>query len=209
MSLQIVLLTGLLAAVLLFAGDMILYYHKDDYIADGTLKPLIGIMKKENRLRLYVGGLIGPIAAFLYCVGFYHLVLFVNQQYVQFGWISFLINCLAIILGGAYHCYFANLGLIARHDDKAALDEILKFLNIQKNIAFGLQAIGFLTMALLIALGWTALPRWMALFTPLTLVLLTPLMDKLPRGFHIIIYGGWTNLISVIYYAMAVVVLLF
>ena len=35
------------------------------------------------------------------------------------------------------------------------------------------------------------------------LFLLFPLTRKLPKGFHMIISGGWTNLISVIYYGVA------
>ncbi len=208
MPLQITLSVGLFGAVLLFCGDMLLYYSKDDYKSDGTLKPIIDIMKKASRARLYSGGIIGPVAAFLYCIGFYHLVLLVDQRHLLFGWICFFINCLAIILGGSYHNYFANLGLIGRHDDELALTETLKFLEFQKKLAFGLQAIGFFAMALLIAFGWTTLPRWMVMFTPLTLVLLTPIVEKLPKRFHMIICGGWTNLISVIYYVLTIVIIL-
>lgn len=60
----------------------------------------------------------------------------------------------------------------------------------------------------LIALGFTVFPRWLAVFTPGILYLLLPVMKKLPKGLHIVIYGGWSNLISVIYYAVAIIVLL-
>ncbi|PIE76985.1 MAG: hypothetical protein CSA13_01765 [Clostridiales bacterium] len=206
MTLKMTVYIGLLAAILLFCGDMILYYDKRDYKSDGTLMPLIEIMKNERALRLYIGGMIGPLAAFLYCIGFYHLVLLANPAHATFAWASFLINCLAIIWGGAYHCYFANLGLIGRHNHKATLDEVLKFLEIQKNVAFALQGVGFLAMTVMIALSWTILPRWMALLTPLVLLLLTPLANRLPKRLHMIICGGWTNLISVIYYIAVLII---
>ncbi len=207
MYLQVVLLTGFLGAVLLFVGDMILYYDKQDFISDGTFNSHINIMKQSSKIRLYVGGLIGPVAAFLYCIGFYHLVIIGRQTYSLFGWACFLINCLAIVLGGTYHNYFANLGLIGRHNHRATLDEVLAFLAIQKHIAFGLQAIGFLMMSAMIALGWTTLPRWLVIMTPLALLLLTPLVNRLPKGLHMVICGGWTNLISFIYYIALLVVL--
>lgn len=204
--LSIFLIVGLVGAILMFAGDMVLYYNKEDYMGATTLEPIVAIMKKESRRRLYIGGLLGPIAAFFYCVGYYHLVLMVKEEFQILGWICFFINCFAIICGGAYHSHFAYLGLIGRYDSKEALEEVCKFMNVQKTVAFGTQAIGFLMMAIFILLKWTVFPRWMFLITPGILFLLVPVTRKLPKGFHMIISGGWTNLISVIYYGVAIAV---
>ncbi|WP_321163009.1 DUF6796 family protein [Peptoniphilus mikwangii] len=78
--LQITLLAGLLGAILMFLGDMTLYYDKNDYSSDDGLSSIIGIMKNVSRKRLYIGGMLGPISAFLYCVGFYHIVLFIDED---------------------------------------------------------------------------------------------------------------------------------
>ena len=206
--LSIFLIVGLVGAILMFAGDMVLYYNKEDYVGATTLEPIVAIMKKESRRRLYIGGLLGPIAAFFYCVGYYHLVLMVKEEFQILGWICFFINCFAIICGGAYHSHFAYLGLIGRYDSKEALEEVCKFMNVQKTVAFGTQAIGFLMMAIFILLKWTVFPCWMFLITPGILFLLVPVTRKLPKGFHMIISGGWTNLISVIYYGVAIAVVL-
>lgn len=206
--LNIFLIIGLIGALLMFMGDMVLYYSKDDYVSDGTLNPIIEIMKEESRGRLYAGGIIGPLAAFVYCIGYYHLVLVMNEQYQTMGWICFFINCLGIICGGAYHSHCAYLGLITRHDAKVALEEIHKYLNVQKVVAFGLQGIGFLLLAIYIVLQWTIFPWWVAMFSPGILFLLFPFTRKLQKGLHMIIGGGWTNLISVIYYGVALIVVL-
>ena len=203
-----VLFVGLVGAVLMFIGDMTLYFDRNDYENDGTLNPIIEIMKKVSTKRLYVGGILGPVSAFLYCVGYYHLVLITDEPHASAGYILFLINCCGIICGGAYHSHCANLGLIGRHKNKETLDEVLHFLDAQKAVAFGIQAIGFIGMAVEIVLGWTVLPRWMILLTPLTLVLITPVVRKLPKGLHMVICGGWTNLISVIYYAAVIICVL-
>lgn len=205
--LHVILFIGLAGAILMFIGDMVLYYSKEDYVGATTMNAIVEIMKKAGRTRLYMGGIIGPIAAFLYCIGYYHLVLVTNQQYQVFGWICFFINCLGIICGGAYHSHCAYLGLIGRHDKKEVLEEVLVYLNVQKAVTFGLQGIGFLLLALFIVLRWTVFPRWMIVVTPGILFLLFPLTRKLPRGLHMIISGGWTNLISVIYYGVALLTL--
>jgi hypothetical protein len=54
--------------------------------------------------------------------------------------------------------------------------------------------------AILIASGHTLLPRWMFLLSPGILFLLRPAVARLPKGIRIIVSGGWTNWISVIYY---------
>ena len=204
MNLEITMVIGLIGAFLMFCGDMTLYYSKNDYKHDGTLNPITDIMKKVSTKRLYIGGMIGPLTAFLYCVGYYHLVLFTKEDYVTLGWVLFIINCLGIICGGAYHSHCANLGLIGRHD-KESLKEVENYLNFQKIVAFGIQAVGFIGMAFMIVMGWTILPRWMIILSPLVLVLFLPLVRKLPKGLHMIICGGWTNLISVIYYVAALI----
>lgn len=207
--LTVFLIVGLCGAILMFIGDMTLYYCKEDYVGATTLESIVAIMKKESRTRLYIGGILGPIATFFYCVGYYHLVLFMNEEYQVLGWICFFINCLAIICGGAYHSHFSYLGLIGRHDAKEAFEEVTKYMNVQKTVAFGTQAIGFLMMAIFILLKWTVFPRWMFLVTPGLLFLLVPLTRKLPKGLHMIISGGWTNLISVIYYGIGLFVVCF
>ena len=54
---------------------MFLYYDKNDFEHNGTLQPIIDIMKNLPKMRVMFGGWLGPVAAFLYCIGFYHIVL--------------------------------------------------------------------------------------------------------------------------------------
>lgn len=48
MELTITLVVGLIAGLLMFCGDMLLYYDKNDYVSDGTFNPVIEIMKKVS-----------------------------------------------------------------------------------------------------------------------------------------------------------------
>ena len=50
----------------MFLGDMTLYYDPNDYDSKDTMNNIIGIMKNVSIKRLYLGGLLGPIAAFIY-----------------------------------------------------------------------------------------------------------------------------------------------
>ena len=200
MTLYKSILIGLLGSFLMFLGDMTLYYDPNDYDGKDTINSIIDIMKNVSIKRLYIGGLLGPICAFIYCIGFFHIVLGIQEKYLTIGWFVFLINVFGMILGGAYHIQCAYLCLLSRHENKGALDEFLKFLKFQAKIVFGIMAIANITLVLVILFGFTVFPRWQALFTPIFLLILTPLAERLPKGLHIIIRGGWFNLLYFIYY---------
>ena len=191
---------GLLGSFLMFLGDMTLYYDPNDYDGKDTINNIAGIMKNVSIKRLYLGGILGPICAFIYSIGFFHIVLSIDENYLNLGWFIFLINVLGMILGGAYHIQCAYLGLLSRHESKGAFDEFLKFLKFQAKIVFGIMALANLGIALVILFGLTGFPRWQTLFTPIFLVIFTPIVDRLPKGLHMIVRGGWLNLIYFIYY---------
>ena len=200
MTLHKSILIGLLGSFLMFLGDMTLYYDPNDYDGRDTINNIIGIMKNVSIKRLYIGGLLGPICAFIYCIGFYHIVLSIREEYLNVGWFVFLINILGMILGGAYHIQCAYLGLLSRHENKGAFDEFLKFLRLQAKLVFGIMALANIAIALIILFGLTVFPKWQVLFTPMFLLILTPITERLPKGLHMIIRGGWFNLIYFIYY---------
>ena len=200
MTLYKSLLIGLFGSLLMFLGDMTLYYDPNDYDGKDTINNIAGIMKNVSIKRLYLGGILGPICAFIYCIGFYHIVLGMQEKYLILGWFMFLINVFGMILGGAYHIQCAYLGLLSRHENKGAFDEFLKFLKFQAKIVFGIMAIANIGIALVILFGLTGFPRWQALFTPIFLLIFTPIVDRLPKGLHMIVRGGWLNIIYFIYY---------
>ena len=200
MTLNKCILIGLFGSFLMFLGDMILYYDPNDYDSKDTINNIIGIMKNVSIKRLYIGGLLGPICAFIYCIGFYHIVLSIQEEYLNVAWFVFLINIFGMILGGTYHIQCAYLGLLSRHENKGALDEFLKFLKFQAKIVFGIMAIANIGITLVILFGFTVFPRWQALFTSIFLLIFTPLAERFPKGLHMIIRGGWFNIIYFIYY---------
>lgn len=68
------IMIGLLGSFMMFLGDMILYYDSNDYDGKDTINNITAIMKNVSIKRLYIGGLLGPVGAFIYCIGFYHIV---------------------------------------------------------------------------------------------------------------------------------------
>lgn len=201
MNLTITLLLGLIAAITMFLGDMCLYFDKDDYIDKDGVNGIINIMKKVPATRLYLGGILGPISAFIYCIGFYHILFITKENYGLIAWILYFINCIGIIYGGAYHSHCAYLGLLFRHGNNASCDEFMNYLKVQAKMLYAFMIPASLGQTLMILFGITKFPFWIVIFSPFILMMLTPLIGKLPKGFHMIIRGGWTNFVYIIYYA--------
>lgn len=202
---------GLAGALLMFAGDMLLYYTPKDFSygpkssTEKRLNAIIDVMKSLPARRVMVGGMIGPVSAFLYCVGFYHIVLMTDEQAHTLAMAAFLLSCFGSIAGGAYHSHCAYLGLLGDNRDRAALEKAMRYFQKLPLIFYIGEGIGFVLMAFLIVTGKTVLPRWMFLLSPGILFLLRPVVGRLPKGVRIIVSGGWTNLISVIYYAAVLI----
>ena len=205
---------GLAGALLMFAGDMLLYYTPEDFAcgpkssAEERINAIIDVMKELPAGRVMAGGMIGPIAAFLYCIGFYHIVLMTNEQTYTLAMAAFLLSCFGIIIGGAYHSHCAYLGLLGDDGGRNALNAAMKYFKKMPLILYAGEGIGFLLLIFLIVTGKTVLPRWIFLLSPGMLFLLKPAVSRLPKGARVIISGGWMNLISVIYYSAVLIAIL-
>lgn len=105
--------------------------------------------------------------------------------------------CMGIIAGGAYHSHCAYLGLLGDDKYKDSRDIVLKYFSKLALVLYGGEGIGFLLLIILIVTGNTMLPRWF--------FMLKPLVSKLPKGVRVIISGGWSNLISVIYFSAVLI----
>ncbi len=202
----ITLITGFAGALLMFCGDMTLYYDKNDFKHDGTLDPIISIMKKLPPIRVMIGGWIGPVAAFLYCIGFYHMVLISDESLHKLAFAAFLLSCMGIIAGGAYHSHCAYLGLLGADDQRRDLDIVLKYFQKLPIILYLGEGLGLLALIVVIVAGKTIFPAWLAVLSPGVLYLLKPLSRKLPKGLHMILCGGFSNVVFIVYYIAAIVV---
>jgi hypothetical protein len=209
-----VVIAGLAGALLMFAGDMLLYYTPEDFAYDSKsssaekIQAIVDVMKKLPAKRVMAGGMIGPVSAFLQCVGFYHIVLMTDDGMKSLAMAAFLFSCFGIIAGGAYHNNCAYLGLLGEERFRDALAVVESYFQKLPLLYYAGLGIGFLLLAFLIISGHTILPRWMFLLSPGILFLLRPAVARLPKGIRIIVSGGWTNWISVLYYLAALLAIL-
>lgn len=205
MTLQITAAAGLFGALLMFSGDMLLYFTADSYEMDGTLTPYIGIMEKLPNWRLKLGGLLGPVAAFFYCIGYYHITLAAADDFKGLAFAATLISSLGIIVGGAYHSHFTYFGLLGKTDNQAGIEEVIKNTGMLSRISISLIAIGAVILGGLVVFGKTYYPNWFIVLTPMVTYFLGFIMVKLPQPFRVVLFGGWYNLIYVIFFLASLI----
>lgn len=180
---------GIAGALGMFAGDMLLYFTTAEYDPSGGLLEYARIMSGVSPARLIAGSMLGPICAFLYCVGFGQLLLAVKKESQWTARITVTAFWLAWIVGGAYHSQFGALGGAA---GSGGAEAVVGHVEVFYRVTIGLFAVAAALLAFSILTGRTWYPRRFVLLTPAVLIWLP--LNLLPQPFRIVLMGGWTNL---------------
>ena len=208
MPLTLVLLAlGLLGSLLMFAGDMLLYFTPGAYDMDGTLRPYMRIMRDVPAGRVRVGGPPGPAAASLSVPGFAGLPPPARGEMGWLVWLAAALLALALICGGAYHAQYVYLSVIAKAGREELYDEVADNIMFVMRFATVPMYLGFVVLGVAIALGQTVFPAWFVVLTPLVTSFLGLVWMRVPQPARCILFGGWSNLVFTIMFVAMVLAL--
>lgn len=199
-------ITGVVGAILMYLGDMLLYYTPE--AITNFEEEITPIMGKVSFTRLTVGGLLGPLCAAMYLVGYYQIYLAINFTHKKMARIIFALLGVAIFFGGAFHSHFAPIGFASHFNKSNVLAEIEKYAITTYSVMIILNLLGFILLTYLILFKKTLYPKWIVLCTPLILIWFSNLVQLLPQPFKIIIAGGWSNITAILFFAVSTSVLL-
>ena len=206
MPLTLVLLAlGLLGSILMFAGDMLLYFTPGAYDMDGTLRPYMRIMRDVPAGRARLGGVLGPIAAFLYVLGFAGLALTARGDLSWLVWLAAALLAFALVCGGAYHAQYVYLSVIAKAGREELYDEVAGNIMFVMRFATVPMYLGFVVLAAAVVLGQTVFPAWLVVLTPLVTSFLGLVWMRVPQPARCVLFGGWSNLVFTIMFAAMLV----
>ncbi len=193
-------LSGILGGLVLFAGDMLLYYNDS-----GT--DLLKNMGNSSDLRIILSGISALVATWLYLIG-------LSQVYYAFkpssvNIIKIVVICFAaiFIIYGIVHAEYIAIAVTAKLSIQNQLNiaESTK-LATQTNNILRLFAYPFFAVLsfLFIKQVWikkTLYPRWIILFFPLIPFLFKDIVSSLLSGrAWLIIMGGYLNLLIVFFF---------
>lgn len=207
--LTIYLISSILGAILMYIGDMLLYGTTAKFppsIEDDFSKIKFLLQRSSSR-RIFIGGFIGPLAATLCIGGFLHIPALALPQYHNLAWILFCLFALSYVFGGAFHMAWIFLGDAAQIDDDRQWASVPVRVSQFKPIVFGLLSLSTLLLSIFILVGGLEISPWYTCVTPMVLILLLPVLRKIPQPIGIWIWGGWTNLVFVIYYTVLLLTL--
>lgn len=198
----VLLALGLLGSILMFAGDMLLYFTPGAYDMDGTLRPYMRIMRDVPAGRVRVGGALGPVAAFLYVLGFAGLALVARGDLSWLVWLAAALLAFALVCGGAYHAQYVYLSVIAKAGREELYDEAAGNIMFVMRFATVPMYLGFIVLGVAIVLGQTIFPAWFVVPTPLVTSLLGLVWMHVPQPARCVLFGGWSNLVFTIMFAV-------
>ena len=201
-------IAGLFGALLFFAGDMLFYGHLGP--ATNFHQGMLATVKNASLARLFAGGLVGPIAACLCILGFWHVYLNVRPSAARLGQLMFAAFFVLMVFGSAIHTLWTAKGLAIKYcdgRDDASCRAVTQTINSYWDLAYNLGAIpgyaGAILLIALVLLGKTCYPKWTVLANPATLILLSTLADRAPAPFGAILTGGSTNLSIALFFLVS------
>lgn len=203
--LQILSLAGILGSVLMFTGDMLLYYEPVSGLNyDSTAR-----MSTMPIHRLIAGGIIGPIASIFSIIGsylFYVIFKSVNKFFATFLFASFAI---LFVFAGSYHAMFPNIGFIGRLPESMQAQHLIyirTYLNQINTLIYIFGTIGTFILFYLVIFKKSLFPKWILLFTPTLLILLASFIkDYIPYPLGAVVYGGWINLCFILFFTICLI----
>ena len=199
-KLQLLSLFGILGSLLMFTGDMLLYYEP----VSGLEYDSAARMSTMPIERLIAGGIIGPVASIFSIISgylFYMIFRSVNKILAIF---LFVIFAIMFVFAGSYHAMFPNMGFIGRLPESLQPQQLIFIRTYLKSINTLIYLLGIFWTGILFYLvifKKTQYPIWMLLFTPTLLILLSSLIkNTIPYPYGAIVYGGWINLCFMLFF---------
>jgi hypothetical protein len=209
-------LLGLAGALLLAVGDQCLYFAAVS--GADFMRGLRGIVAAAPTSRILFGAGLAPIAALLYLAGFWHVYMRLRTRHPRIAAVIAIGLALCLLAGTAYHALWgakalamkATLGATAiAQPAMAALEAQLHA--YAANVYLIAEIAGYPSatlLAIMIALGRSDYPRWLALLTPVVpLVVLQLILPYTPAPFGSLIGGSASNLSFALFFAASLATL--
>ena len=200
-------LTGVLGALLFFSGDMLFYGHfgSGGHFHEGMQR----VVREESLSRLFIGGLLGPVAASLCIVGFWHVRENITSRSPLFARLIFYCLVAMMVAGSAVHALWVPRGLAFRYEGAIGVPvELLAPLRGYWEIAYYFAAvpayIGAALLLFVVIFRKSIYPRWTVLANFGLLSLLEPLASQVPAPLGAILVGGFTNLSIAVFFLVSV-----
>lgn len=217
-------LCAIIGALIYAVGDVLLLAGKASLEDYPNLQPHAGLLFGSERMvglswwRIAWGGLLGVFATPLIVAGFWQVYQGLLPAGAGFALPPFVLFAWASIVGAFVHGSFIYLGEYVQalnrleRASQAVLLEMLarhrKIMTVTYGFLFACIIIGSVWFSVLVAVGGTAFPRWMAAVNPVTALLAWMLLKRiLPIRVRDYTEGAGFNIAYLIFFALTTIAL--
>ena len=201
-------LAGLLGALLFFCGDMLFYGH----VGSGASfhEGMQHVVREASLIRLFIGGLLGPIAACFCIIGFWHVRQNITPRSPLLGRLTFYCFAAMMVAGSAVHALWVPRGLASKYEValNTCAPDLFAALRGYWEVAYNLAAvpayIGAVLLLFVVVFRRSIYPRWTALANFGLLSLLAPIVARTSAPIGAILVGGFTNLSIAVFFLVSV-----
>jgi hypothetical protein len=199
-------LSGVVGGLMFFAGDMLMYGHLGPAADFAT--GAVTAVREEPLGQLFIGGLVGPLAAIFCAIGFWHIYRNMDPGLVRRA--VFGLGTASMAMLGAVHVLWVAKGLLKRECVAASgacatlANQINDYWNVAYYLGVGPAYLACALLVLAIFTGSTAYPRWTTIFNPAVSLLVSPLLVYVPSPLGAPLVGGDANLFTALYFLVSV-----
>lgn len=164
---------GLLASVLVGIGEYLLHYDPLARFSEGGFNFMQGIGEQ----RTTIGHFFGVFGATLYTVGMYHIYLMLRPANQRAAFSAFLIGAFGCIVGGVWIGSRASVSALMQIPQTPEIIHLIELYDLRYETLLNVTRMTTLIVSgifiWLSLTGRSNFPRWMAIFSPFVLILMS------------------------------------
>lgn len=164
-------LLGLLASVIVGAGEYLLHYDSLARFSAGGYEFLQGISANRST----AGHFLGVLGATLYPIGCYHIYLMLKPANNRLAFAAFLIGSFGFMVGAVWIGSRASISALVEYQDLPAVQELMALYELRYETLLWVIRITTLVLSVLIIVmsvgGKSHYPRWIGLFNPILMII--------------------------------------
>lgn len=163
-------LLGLLAAILVGAGEYLLHYDAQARFTEGGYDFMLGISESRST----AGHFLGVFGATLYPFGCYHIFQMLRPANHRWAYAAFLIGTFGFMVGAVWIGSRASISALMQLPESPELTGLIELYDLRYETLLQVIRVTTLVMSGIIiwlcATGRSHYPKWMGFFNPIVLL---------------------------------------
>ena len=164
---------GLVAALVVGSGEYLLHYDALARFSEGGYDFMQGI----SASRATLGHFLGVFGATLYPVGCYHVYLMLRPASQRWAFAAFLIGSFGFMVGAIWIGSRASVSALVQLPPSPEISGLIGLYELRYEPLLQVIRLTTLTLSLIVVVlalsGRSHYPRWMALFNPILLIIMS------------------------------------